>query len=84
MSRTRPKVPREHVEWRYLRGGLVRHALSAPVGGRDEAVCGTHLWPGDDWYGTGTQDEYERVAALPECQRCTRRLTPLAEVVNTR
>lgn len=60
--------------WRYLAGGTVRHGLTCGSHGRaDFSVCGlsAHLPGGHDaWRGTGTQQEYERAAALPKCKRC--------------
>lgn len=59
--------------WRYLgRKPRVRHALARS----DDAValCGTWSIPALNWRGTGSQDEYETVAALPKCRRCQRRL----------
>lgn len=59
-----------HYEWRYLHGGRVAHALR--VAGDAVAVCGVDNGWWGWWYGTGTQDEYERVAQLPRCQRCVK------------
>ncbi len=57
-------------ERRYLPGGRVAHAVNPNHG---QAVCGTTA-DRDDWRGTGTQDEYERVAALPRCRACLRKM----------
>jgi hypothetical protein len=61
------------VEWRYLHAGTVRHAFRAgtPI---TVALCGRYPdWTGH-WYGTGTQDEYERAANLRDCAYCAARL----------
>ena len=67
-------------EWRYLPGGSVRHALGAvglSIG--STAACGrtpgmfAARWAGDSWYGTGSQLEYDRCAALRPCRDCLRR-----------
>lgn len=61
-------------EWRYLHErARVKHALTRSTD--RYSVCGTG--PGlhassTDWRGTGSQHEYERNAALPECKRCNR------------
>lgn len=61
-------------EWHYLEAGTVTHARQRRSGGLDYAArCGTApVWWKDSsaWHGTGTQDEYERAAALPRCKRC--------------
>jgi hypothetical protein len=57
-------------EWRYLKQGKVRHAL--PFSAARRATCGLELWRGEDWYGTGSQKEYERVAELPKCKNCVK------------
>jgi hypothetical protein len=36
-----------------------------------QACCGREE-PMTGWYGTGTQDEIDRVAALPLCRKCER------------
>lgn len=63
---------RAYVEWRYLPRGLVAHALD--TASEAAAICGASAGHGDYWLGTGTQDEYERAATLPECRRCAARL----------
>lgn len=63
------------MEWRYLPGGAVVHALWRS--GDFRALCGVlPAWwaPGYAWRGTGTQDEYETAASLPRCKRCTQSL----------
>lgn len=79
---------RESVTWRYLPTGEVRHAIYLQDASDfyPPALCGVQprersRWrvkqqlPG--WYGTGTQDEYERVETLPECKRCAVLLKPI-------
>lgn len=65
------------LEWRYLPRGTVTHAFQRAPVGYASALCGVApLWyePRSDWYGTGSQVEYERAAALPKCRRCLRLL----------
>lgn len=64
-------APVDRFEWRYLPGGNVTHALTYAAA--RVAVCGTGpVWHAPDWYGTGSQTEYERAAGLPRCKRCVR------------
>lgn len=57
-------------EWRYLWGGTVKHALvSDPM----DSLCGLRT-ASYNWYGTGSQAEYETVEALRPCRRCLARL----------
>lgn len=57
------------LEWRYLPTGNRAHALQRA--GDMTALCGTApTWFPGSWYGTGSQGEYERAAALPRCKRC--------------
>lgn len=60
-------LPPAH-EWLYLKNGTVAHAHSTFTGTRFVAECGAGAWA--FWYGTGSQDEYEKAAALPKCKRC--------------
>lgn len=67
------KHPRFAYElWKYVEGGSVVHHLASSVSA--VATCG--LWrPGSHvWRGTGTQEEYETVAILPECKNCLKNL----------
>lgn len=57
-------------EWRYLRNGKAKHALSYASARYAICGCGPQWFDPDDWLGTGSQVEYETVAALPECKRC--------------
>ena len=68
-------MSRDAVAWVYLPNGRVRHALHHHS---VAALCGL-LPPLDgDWWGTGSQEEYERVAKLSECRRCAARVKPAA------
>lgn len=60
------------MNWRYLRQGKVRHALSYGTARMAQCGRGPGLW--DDWLGTGSQAEYERAAELPTCTRCLKAL----------
>lgn len=62
----------DHFEWRYTFNGRVRHALRKSAD--HIAICGAAPSLFYDWYGTGSQEEYERVESLPDCARCTRLL----------
>lgn len=57
--------------WRYVPRGEVKHRLRCSTAVR--AVCGFSVWTPSDWFGTGSQLEYERVDELPECQLCLKR-----------
>jgi hypothetical protein len=56
--------------WRYLPGRRVKHALREETAHTGVAECGAAPRFGLMWFGTGSQDEYERVEALPACKRC--------------
>lgn len=56
-------------EWRYLHGRPVKHLLSGPFD--CVAVCGVGPVFAPDWYGTGSQAEYETAERLRKCKRCT-------------
>lgn len=66
------------LEWRYLPGGKVAHAIARFCGELNQtAVCGASpVWylPSGAWCGTGSQAEYERAAGLPRCRRCLAKL----------
>lgn len=51
----------------YLPLGKVAHLLSDQPPGNCVAACG--LWA--DFWGTGSQEEYERAEALRLCRLCT-------------
>lgn len=58
-------------EWRYLRTGSRTHRLIRVFDRLTHvAECGRSPQIGEDWYGTGSQTEYERVDAMPRCKRC--------------
>lgn len=60
------------VEWRYLPGGSVKHALSLPTvfGPVCVAVCGMNAWSSAYWHGAGSQFEYEECERRRPCMRC--------------
>lgn len=60
------------IEWRYLPGGKVKHALTDTS--HAGAACGVSAWGPAWWHGTGTQLEYETVEALRPRKTCCRRL----------
>lgn len=60
-----------HPTWRYLPGGTVKHALA--YADAHAAMCGVGPPLLGDWYGTGSQDEYENLAARPACKKCVAR-----------
>jgi hypothetical protein len=67
-------------EWRYLRCGSVVHALSLLTTTNNlahVALCGVAPTWLDDWYGTGSQAEYERAATLRRCKRCLTAMGPV-------
>lgn len=69
------KLRREGESWKYLKRGTVVHYLSDGIyGPRPVAECGASTLHSSDWRGTGTQEEYERVEALPECKKCLHKL----------
>lgn len=56
----------------FTEGGTVAHVLpwnGSPNEAASHALCGRSGWP-VGWYGTGTQDEYERARSLRLCVRC--------------
>jgi hypothetical protein len=61
--------------WRYVPRGRMRHAVRTP---RDlSSVCGlVNPWSADDWRGTGSQAEYEALAALRDCKACAKKAGP--------
>lgn len=57
-------------EWLYLpKGGPVHQVEDRAA----RALCGVEVWRSEDWYGTGSQAEYESAAARPKCRRCLAR-----------
>jgi hypothetical protein len=59
------------MNWRYTPQGGQRHAVSL---GMAVAECGRTVLPASAWRGAGSQEEYERVATLPDCRRCVARV----------
>lgn len=60
------------VEWRYLYGRNVKHALWEDdlSYAYPHAICGVHTDWSYGWHGAGDQEEYERVTRLAPCKRC--------------
>lgn len=57
--------------WRYTRRGAVRHLTRTNL--FDSNARSSHCGIGADhswWFGTGSQEEYERIASLPKCLTC--------------
>lgn len=68
----------------YLASGKVVHLLSslASPNSYRAARCGASpSWWAQGWCGTGSQDEIDKVASLPECGRCRRLVNRDAEQV---
>lgn len=62
-------------ERRYFPAGKVTHLLGAHDWSGAQvphALCGLWAWK-VYWRGTGSQDEYDRAAALPICKSCLRK-----------
>jgi len=62
-------------ERRYAPTGKVAHLLRPHYYGDhvSTVLCGLWAWHASWWRGTGSQDEYERAAALPVCKNCERK-----------
>lgn len=60
--------------WRYTARGEVRH-FTRPTTLAEPAFrfssCGLSAWA-HYWRGTGSQEEYEALAAMPPCLRCVK------------
>lgn len=59
------------LERRYSPNGRTAHLIDEADVGKpmQQTLCGrieSDAW----WYGTGSQDEYDRAASLPTCKRC--------------
>jgi hypothetical protein len=50
----------------YLHASAVAHLGYSPRG----VFCDVMPQLGEDWYGTGSQDEYDKAARMPLCRRC--------------
>ncbi|HTF53625.1 MAG TPA: hypothetical protein VK735_39785 [Pseudonocardia sp.] len=60
--------------WRYVRDKGPRHLFdNRPGRSWCMSRCGIEL-PDEEWRGTGSQEEYERLASRPKCLRCMRSL----------
>lgn len=53
--------------WRYTKLGHLRHMLETRI--YNVSLCGMER---EAWLGTGTQNEYEKLASLPKCTKCMR------------
>lgn len=56
-------------EWRYLYRGRAKHSVNVEAQ-HANAQCGRGPELFECWYGTGSQDEYDRVSELPACGQC--------------
>lgn len=65
-------VPPEF-ELRYVVSGTVSHYVNTAER-HLAAVCGVSVSTWDEWWGSGSQQEYDYVAALIVCRRCHRRI----------
>lgn len=64
-------VIEDRLEWRYTSDrAKVKHGLWTTS--HNQAVCGLRVTVSHFWKGTGSQEEYERVEALPKCSRCVK------------
>jgi len=59
------------LEWRYTTTGSKRHLVNVFFRSAS-TVCGIQAWTFDYWLGAGSQEEYEKVASLPNCRSCVR------------
>lgn len=57
-------------EWRYLPDGKVKHALRNTSARHAVCSVGPRWYDPRGWFGTGSQTEYDTVAALRPCKRC--------------
>lgn len=55
-------------KWLYLPKGNVAHAFMVGDDVSWIAECGTSSF--GYWHGTGSQDEYDKAAAMPRCKKC--------------
>jgi len=77
-------------EYRYAPYGTVRHIVKPQSSRFGEnylrMLCGLTGWE-SGWRGTGSQDEYEHVAALPLCKNCenfNKRLEVIRQWLNSK
>lgn len=69
----------DRLEWRYTSDrAKVKHGLW--TAGHHTALCGTGVTLSHFWKGTGSQEEYEHVEALPKCKRCVKTFDALTQV----
>jgi hypothetical protein len=57
------------IEWRYLPNGRMTHVVETP-NADVAALCGRRAALPENWFGTGSQDEYEQAESLPKCRLC--------------
>lgn len=65
---------REQMHQVYTLTGRRTHYLtgrSSPSDTASASLCGVSPWP-MAWFGTGSQDEFEKAAAMPFCSKCAR------------
>lgn len=67
-----PTLLRDDDALLYTEAGTVAHLVRTRVLGK-EAFCGLVVL---DWWGTGSQSEYDKARALPLCRRCAGQITP--------
>lgn len=65
--------------WRYTWNSKVHHAIELPsssahIHDNSLAVCATSPAWFMGWYGTGSQEEYDRNDTLRECKKCINRM----------
>ena len=74
------KTARAAITWRYLPRRKVKHAVPLNTmwhTGHDPiSLCGIIIVIPDNWRGTGSQEEYDTIDKLSECQRCAALLGP--------
>jgi hypothetical protein len=58
--------------WRYTYMGERTHFLVASYD--RVARCGVSVINSSEWFGTGSQEEYDKAASLPKCKKCLRLL----------
>lgn len=61
------------IETRYVDGGRKAHYVNV-VARHVVALCGVSVARYADWFGSGTQQEHDKRAAMPICARCARQV----------
>jgi transposase len=62
-------------DWDRMYTARTAHLVRRTHYGSRVSACGRFPWP-NEWLGTGSQDEYERAAALPLCKLCEKETRP--------